>query len=617
MPNSLSPLGSNCFLVFAAIALVWNSSSVAAGDARPSSGLFSAQLVAGPAGVSSATVLFRDRPLIRFRSAGPPSPLQLATAVAANLQQFCEANGQTEQLRIVRSGRDASICAPDKPLIPIAEAEAATNHTTAGDLATVWMKALVEALNSPWVWVDSVTIPSGEDFPVTLMTNQNSGPGSDSYDLKLVEVRAGNNPRELILHGLQPGKTKVHVICGPAQGSFEVVVQKRAGALLKSPTVSLFGGKVNMGQCMKALQNAFVVSAQVEPGAMMGIGKPIGGGSTVLAEVKELLVPLEITGQYYYPVRTSISVPVQFQDYPQNKPTMLWVSNNPERIRNMGELFEQSLAARQPVRFLFHHKNDLSQPCDFVMEVLNQTEQESSLVVVESSGGPTASEIQAGHVAGLNYLRQRQEGSGYLLTLPGRSCYRLGTYTMNPGMIVSGLWELTNQGEGDLWFQCRAVPKGFGQVITPLGNFETPPQGSSHTYPEVERVLEETHEVGGRWTFINIGDNGTPSRDGKNNLAGNYGVLYRVNLKVTNPLPQQAEVAVTFSPTGGVARGVFAFATADRNAIEWIEVPTCVPPHEFTLKKLTVPPQGEQTISFMTIPESGSNYPVRVVVRPG
>ena len=63
--------------------------------------------------------------------------------------------------------------------------------------------------------------------------------------------------------------------------------------------------------------------------------------------------------------------------------------------------------------------------------------------------------------------------------------------------------------------------------------------------------------VGQRWAFIPIGKLPISDYAQQNQLDGNYGVTYNIDINVQNPGPDTKTISVNFEPAAGLASGVF------------------------------------------------------------
>jgi len=126
--------------------------------------------------------------------------------------------------------------------------------------------------------------------------------------------------------------------------------------------------------------------------------------------------------------------------------------------------------------------------------------------------------------------------------------------------------------------------------------------------PAIE--IDRTHTVGKGYTFIYLG--GKPyikeKSTGQENL-GNYGVLYTIDIAMENPHEEENEVALCFVPGAGPARGIFLFGDS------LFETPLAVNLQEIVLHRALLAPGETRRVRLTTFPQSGSNYPVRIVVK--
>ena len=67
------------------------------------------------------------------------------------------------------------------------------------------------------------------------------------------------------------------------------------------------------------------------------------------------------------------------------------------------------------------------------------------------------------------------------------------------------------------------------------------------------RKLTEEYSADGRWLFIRVGKHAIPDSASERVLDGNYGVLYDINLTLSNPTSDTKNVKVMFDPTAGIA----------------------------------------------------------------
>jgi hypothetical protein len=93
-------------------------------------------------------------------------------------------------------------------------------------------------------------------------------------------------------------------------------------------------------------------------------------------------------------------------------------------------------------------------------------------------------------------------------------------------------------------------------------------------------------------------------------LSGNYGVIYNIALLLINPTAEEAPVIILLEPAGGPARG---FLLIDGMPVE---AAVLTRDSEAELARYLLAPGEHRRVWIETTPQSGSNYPVRVVARP-
>jgi hypothetical protein len=92
-------------------------------------------------------------------------------------------------------------------------------------------------------------------------------------------------------------------------------------------------------------------------------------------------------------------------------------------------------------------------------------------------------------------------------------------------------------------------------------------------------------------------------------LRGNYGVIYRIAIRFTNPTNRSWQAQVVVEPTGGVVRGAFLVDG------KLVELPLLRPHDEKVIHEFTLAPNQTRTVSVVTIPSAGSFYPIQLIAR--
>jgi hypothetical protein len=125
---------------------------------------------------------------------------------------------------------------------------------------------------------------------------------------------------------------------------------------------------------------------------------------------------------------------------------------------------------------------------------------------------------------------------------------------------------------------------------------------------EAAKEVSLAHEAGGAWSFYSIGRDYSTNLQGQK-LFGDYGVRYTITITCKNPTPQPARCFVTLRAGGGVARAsYFLHGKLTETGLLRSGV-------EETIERLQLASGEERVLKFITVPESGSNYPITLTVR--
>ena len=136
------------------------------------------------------------------------------------------------------------------------------------------------------------------------------------------------------------------------------------------------------------------------------------------------------------------------------------------------------------------------------------------------------------------------------------------------------------------------------------------PAAGEAIFPHPFQDIEADYQVGGKFTFIRIGLQPKPSKDGKDNLDGNFGVFYTIKALIENPNPQPAEVEVVFEASAGYSGAV---VLVDGQVVK---TPVLKPKGEYRLAVVRLEPEARRSLYIQTMPLSGGSYPATLAIRP-
>jgi hypothetical protein len=287
--------------------------------------------------------------------------------------------------------------------------------------------------------------------------------------------------------------------------------------------------------------------------------------------------------------------------YPPHRTTQLLLSNDPESIPATRGLFHYRFANGEGMRLIYHHKNTSEGLLNLEVRIFNPSPETVWIWVSDAMAGPVPDEVYAGHVATKRWLELYWNQVGQLVELPPNSERSLSRLALRPGTVVSGILEaVVTRGSAAVLDMVAKAPQ---EADPPL---ETYQQGRVYRLDTLETRVQKTHIAGGS-TFLTLGDGAFKASDGKQ-IAGNWGMFYTYDLELQNPTPTPQTVGFQVIAAGGIARGVI-----------WLEgqvyeLPLLRPGQTYDLPPRTVPPGARQRVTLSTLPASGSNYPLRLLL---
>jgi hypothetical protein len=392
-----------------------------------------------------------------------------------------------------------------------------------------------------------------------------------------------------------------------AEITLSVRVMKYAATLALPPVAEVTGDPAPASLVKEAAVSVYQEGLRLEPGARVRL---LGARATApaLAPGRStwLSFPVSVAGPGFLPVRTRVRVQVCSRRLPPRETRSLLYSNNPEQVTAPRVLYLGALDPDAPARLLYHHLNASRAPLRLSVDVYNPGQQEARLQVIAGTAGPGPEPVATGHLAGVRYLRAALRDVGRVLTVPAGARRSLLLCGLPVHCTASGLFGLRVLSEERLLVRVAAEPIGDPPTSVATAARSLSPE----VYPSPRKEIEATYRVGEKWAFVNLGRRPIAAQNGDRSLAGNYGVLYDISLKLENPLAEERSVCLFLSPDAGGARGVFVIDG------RIVEAPHVTPPEEALLCRITMRPSEHRTLRIRAMPVGGSAYPVSLVVRP-
>jgi hypothetical protein len=353
----------------------------------------------------------------------------------------------------------------------------------------------------------------------------------------------------------------------------------------------------------------------------LAFGYQTSGAVMTLADTQPPLVPLDastgetvmayltVTAAGTAPVTRALRVALTNAIIPWNDAETLLVSNSPETIPFGKVLYKGALTTGQTVRLLFHHQNGSKSQHMFVTVTLSNPASDAATAWVQGAvGGPSQEEVTPGHDAARFFLNDYAHHAGFLVRVPPHTTIPLFVEDLAPLAITSGIAQvgLVDGSQLNIQVAARKASESDPPMLSYAPDFDRVHQRGAFVRPQIGRTVSYT--VGGPPAQMDLAVDSDLLHEGQTGtlLQGNYGVVYRFNIEVNNPTETPATAVLVLHADGGQARGTFLIDD------QMIESPLVQPHAPQVIFTLSLPPQTQRTLRILTIPESGSNYPVKL-----
>ncbi len=520
-------------------------------------------------------------------------------------------------IRVITSGGMGIVCKGSQQVLIFDKQTAAVMKTTPTALANKWAANIRFALKySPSFTLKekNITVPLNETVSIPYEGSFSKGIVFYDYNSDEIAIEQDAANSRIKITGMNLGKGLFKARAGDIEQTAYYRVQERAGQAPSSLSISVSGKPASVAMIKDALKSIAMMKCSPKMGASVILGSPLNKGefkNLNPGQVLNLTIPIKVMGENYIPSIQKAKIYIENVGYQRVAPQILIVSNKPEIIKEDGELMTAEIRPSTPTRYFYHHKNAHHQAWRYLYVTLENKGNIPSKVFVSPVGaGPTPDELHVGHMAMSDFLDSLKNGSGWFVIIKPGASYVLERRLVKTDQTVSGMGYFNIIEGTALQFSVHS------QTIPG----KLPPENSK---PYVEKPdvriskgvfpsfieLNPVHKIGGNYTYIYLG--GEPYQqdlnDGHPNY-GNYGAMYNIDISIENSYDDERDAWIYFVPGGGVARGIF-----DVDGV-LLETPLTQPAQKVLLKKIKVAPGQTEKVMIKTIPQGGTNYPVKIVV---
>lgn len=544
---------------------------------------------------------------------------KLAQAISQRIEDLLLKGSDARDLRLATVKNGIAIYWGKLEIVVVTKELAAANDSQPKALAAQWLDRLREVAETGLLKLSPARVEMPIDGEASVeVSGLASGPFAFQESTGRVQL-SEESPERIRIKARQVGKSKILVQRGRAKAYLWVHVKDWAGKVPDTIQVKVTGNPAPGDMVMEAVLRSLQTQARVNPGCHLQMEFPANYGaglpSIPQGQAMTLSMVARITGnEDYYPVRKDIRVATESLSLDAVEPNLLLVSNRPEQVDTDGVLMEYTLSSKEPSRLMYSHMNASVEPRNLWVNLNNPEAEPVEVLVDWSYSGPSRNEVTVGHAAAQRFLNRLGMRAGYVLSIPGRTRIELAEHLLQRKELLSGFasFRILKGARLEVQVLSKKDPgrnDGSKQphLGAPFNPFKIHPHGV-FAQPYFEEWLELG--AGGNPLSFNFGESpwlidfetGLPN-------TGNFGVIYRWHVTLSNPGSRETTFGLFFTPKNGAA----ALSMLLQDQV--ISVPFKPRNEEVPVRSFRVPPGGELSLDLTTLPEASSSYPATLEFR--
>lgn len=569
--------------------------------------------------LTGASVFVNDQLVVSLKGARAK---ERAASVANSFRKLTNES----ELRIEEVDKAFQIYDGDRVVLTATLAEAKAQKVSPQALANQWARRLRRALDAAPLTIESdrIRIPLGGKRTLKVGGFRAAAAKSESENGDVVTSFVSGGT--LTLNGKSAGTAIVTISAGDASKSVRVEVMPVAMQFPQTVNVTVTGDPASAELVRQAVEGALWTQLRAAPNTSYTFRLPELRG--VGAEQSySIQVPVTADSATAFDNSGNVTVNIRNEPIGFKAESALWYCNYPENVKGPRNLFGAHLKRNEPVRMLYHHINDSPAPLVMTVNLVNESTQEARVVLIPGDSPADRNPVRAGLVAADQLLRAWIRNNGEIITIPPRSSVPLAMRRTAPEETISGLAYLRLiGGPNQITVRTDAIEPPDGDARWNMGLKSSSPwrrvspqnlnyEGTARVklsdliFPFPFKTETATYAVGGRHTFIRIGQKPIPRPNGEG-LDGNFGVFYTIEAMLENNTNDPSEIEVVFEASAGYSGALFAMGS------EVMRTPLLQPKEEALIFKYRLMPGERKPIELLTIPLSGSSYPSTIVIRP-
>lgn len=514
-------------------------------------------------------------------------------------------------------------------------------------LARQWAAQISRTLSQPALSVEMheriLLVPSREDRSLVIggaaradqITIDDSGHSIATFVFD-------RSTRTVTVQGIKTGLVDLTVTASDGRGgsayqNIPVLVEDRAAQIDPVTDAVVTGSPASQDLIVQAVRSAAARCIALHQGAFLEVSRQpevdsdLSSGSSI-----DVPITVRAVGSDLIPVEQTITVQVHNNsDIGPISAQTLFYSNNPETVKHPQTLFNASIQSiNHSVRLVFHHQNISAAAMNIRVELVNNAQTPAAVRIIRGFAPPANNPVGVGARAGIQFVREWKNNSGVILTIPGQSRLELTVIKTQPGGVASGVVEITQLAGTQrtllLHVAAESTAASADDALASLQQTGDPSKAafallpltsayhssinsvtsSDQIYSAPSLIVNGQYTVGGPWMHKVIGTDSPLARltGSGGNLLGNYGVLYDINVNLTNPTAVRQQVEIAFESGAGDVSGIFSIAGGATTTINNLS-----PPNEQEITRISLAPGTTQKVRILTMPLSGSAYPASII----
>jgi hypothetical protein len=547
------------------------------------------------------TISVNGVPCITLASgAGSLSVQDRADLIRSRLERWAGA-GANPKFGVARKGSSYRVTGVGEILAVPTVADSKRLGLKRRSTAHRWAATLQRAWNTPFLTLS----PSGAVIGMGMSRSFQVGGGASgpvyvrSEPEGLVSIKQSG--RTITLTGRNPGQGSISVIRDGASVTSALLVLKLAGSV-RPVQLEVTGGSVPRDVLEEAFSYEIDAAMKLEPGCGYKVTKPPAFPAVwSRGDRLTLNATVYLHGPQRLAVTRSVPISIQRRKVDRATGTVLFYSNNPERVTAPQTLFRQTVVSNTNTRLLYHHQNGTSNAMNLGIDIYNPGDRSVYALVVDGTGPVTPDTVLTGHVAAYRYLKRHVDGVGIVLRIPPGARRRVVREQLRVNDTASGILMVRPLSGGNVLLTA-AAEHGPETDRAPAQLVKT-----DAVFPSPDKTIEAEYEVGKTWAHIALGRHAISNQNGTR-LSGNYGVVYTVKLRLENPTASSRKVQVLFEAKAGAARGAFLVDG------KLVQTPMIYPPAEVKITDFHLRAGERRNVTIITLPAAGGSYPAGIIV---